>query len=207
MPFTEQDIETIRETVQSIEQEYRRVQGLILSEHDLECLIYHKLFERFSEPQSTTDASIQAIALHAEVSWYNQKGMLYIRPDVTILDPSKLSILHGVIVRFSDNKWQEGDLPTKGFEFEVGNAIVIEIKFCHSKNGPTRTEIAKYRKDIEKLHRLMQWINTASNTLVRSVFVIFNKADKRRPEFETFLHQAREIPDLTVIYGTGDVQY
>jgi len=205
--FSGQEIQTIKRVVQGIEEDYQRTQGLILSEHDLQCLLYHRLFEYFSEPEPTIDVRIQGVALHAEISWYDENGKLYIRPDITVLDPTKMSILHGITVRMRDGQWNYGREPAKGFQFDAGRAILIEIKLCHERNGPTNGDIHKFRRDVAKLERLMERLNIGRDAQIRSIFVIFNKTDNRRPEFDAFLSESSEIPNLTVIYGTGLVEF
>ena len=64
MSFSDEDIELIERKVQDIEQEYQATQGLILSEHDLECLIYHKLFEDVAGSELTLDPHIRGVSLH-----------------------------------------------------------------------------------------------------------------------------------------------
>jgi len=119
----------IERAIRSIEAEYRCNKGLILTESDLASLVYARLRSLFLNPSNssglrwrmpTQDPSIRASPLHLEVPWYDDNNKLRIRPDITILDPAHLSILHRV-----DGKLR---LPSKQFQFE-GNAIILELKF------------------------------------------------------------------------------
>jgi hypothetical protein len=134
-------IPLIESAIKSIEREYQYNQGLILTEGDLVALIYSRLrglFQIFHPKNNsglhwrmrTQDHHIFASPLHLEAPWYDENGKLTRRPDITILEPKQLSILHAY-----------GDglklLPSKQFEFG-GNAIIIEVKFVRQKSGVTR---------------------------------------------------------------------
>ena len=79
---------------------------------------------------------------------YDEEGKLTLVPDITILDPSGMSVKHGVSIRIKDNRLAYGRLPSKGFEFG-GKAIIIEIKFEKSKKGISEYTVQKIREDLE----------------------------------------------------------
>lgn len=99
----------IERALRNLEREFRRVKGLILTEADLQFLLYQKLINipELSRPISTQDQGILGSFVHAELSWYdappfNTLRRLGIRPDLTILDPACLSILHDIEPIFND---------------------------------------------------------------------------------------------------------
>ena len=103
---------TIEEKIKEIEKQFQRAQGLILTEDDLKCLLYSKLMDipKLSKIRITKDPKIFANAVHTEVSWYDDDKQLTIKPDITILEPEELTILHGY--------YGYGlPLPSKQFEF------------------------------------------------------------------------------------------
>ena len=111
--------------------EYLAAPGLILTEDDLKCLLYKKLtcMPEFSEPVPTQDRHIRGTPVHAEVSWYGEKRMLCIKPDITIVEPENVSILHGYVPNHGARMnifrrplnermpHQTPPLPSKQFEF------------------------------------------------------------------------------------------
>ena len=157
--INEQLLSRIERIIRDIEKEYRRTKGLILTEGDLKCLIYKRLaslfsnnlrpFSRFHHPiqvdhipawrAETIDNGIFASSVHTEIPWYNERGTLTIRPDITILEPSHLSILHGL---------DKPQLPSKQAEFG-GQGIIVEIKFCRYKHGISQHFFMKIQKDLE----------------------------------------------------------
>ena len=118
----------IEEMIRGLEKEYQKTQGLILTEDDLKCLIYQKLSamkELFAQKQ-TEDNNIFGCYVHTEVSWFDDNDRLTIKPDITILDPADMSILH--MCKSSLR------LPSKQFNF-TGKAILLEMKFIRNKTG------------------------------------------------------------------------
>jgi hypothetical protein len=86
----------IERIIDKVARAYRDTQGLILTEDDLKCILFQKLraLASLKRPVPTQDSHILATCVHAEVSWYGESQRLEIRPDITILDPEHLSILH-----------------------------------------------------------------------------------------------------------------
>ena len=196
---------TIETTIKQIEAEYQRSQGMILTEGDLMSVIIHKLSSNYPElttPRVTEDANIYAPMLHTELSWYDKDGKLTIKPDITILDPGYLSILHK-----NDEKV---NLPSKGCSFG-GDAILIELKFVKNKGGIKQTTIAGLlKKDIQKIKRLFLRLEDQGAPYdLFCYFVVFNKTDIKCREFEKFQRSTNnEQPSkYKMLYATGKVVF
>lgn len=205
------DIERI---LQSIEREFRRTQGLILTEDDLKCLLYGKLrshlmwkpmrghkiagWNSLSWRTPTEDRHIYGTPIHTEVSWFDANGKLTIKPDITILEPRWLSILHG-------NNGER--LPEKQFVFG-GEAIIFELTFIRERTGADLGRKIKVMKDFSKVRKLRERL--LSNGLGDSLFcyfVIFNKTDNVCAEFSDYLKEIREGSWYKTLYATGNVNF
>lgn len=202
-------VSDIEASVRSIENEYRRNQGLILTESDLAALIYARLRVLFLKPVNksglhwhmrTQDPDVLASPLHLEVPWYDLNGKLKIRPDITILEPAQLSILH----RYGDGL----RLPSKQFEF-AGNAIILELKFIRYKSGITVHVLEQIIRDFSKVRENLMNARGNPNLLgsLYCLFVIFNKTDNRCAEFDQYLAEHAEGNWYKYIYGSGKVTF
>lgn len=206
--------------IRSVEQEYQGNKGLILTESDLVSLIYCRLrsylfpLNRHNNSglqwrMRTQDRHIYASPVHLEVPWYDNSDKLTIRPDITILEPSELSILH----RYHDGfkltrNTNLSGLPSKQFEFG-GKAILMELKFIRNKTGITRRTINQFKADYEKIKRLRERHGFSDNEIgtFYSFFIIFNKTDKKCPEFDQFLSEHDQSIWYKFLYGTGRVSF
>ena len=202
-------IPEIVNTIRSIEDEYQYNQGLILTESDLGSLLYGHLRDIFFRRppvnnsglywrMSTQDPHIFASPLHLEAPWYDNDGKLTIRPDITILEPAQLSILH----RYGDGF----RLPSKQFEF-AGSAIIMELKFIRYKSGITIRALEGIRKDFNKIENLRRRRNTDLMDSLYCLFVVFNKTDNRCPEFDEYLSKQAQGEWFQYVYGTGKVTF
>lgn len=202
-------VSDIEASIRSVENEYRRNQGLILTESDLAALVFARLQILFLKPVNrsglhwhmhTKDTNVLASPLHLEVPWYDVNGKLKIRPDITILEPAQLSILH----RYGDGL----RLPSKQFEF-AGNAIILELKFIRHKSGITVHALKKIRRDFDKIQENLR--NHIGNVGIRRsfycLFVVFNKTDNRCPEFDQYLAEHARGDWYKYIYGSGQVTF
>ena len=208
----------IESIIRSIERDYQRTQGLILTEDDLKCLIYnelkflfqnrHRPFSRIKQEaqgdylpawmDKTIDRGILASPVHCEIPWYDETNKLTIRPDITILEPSHLSILHGL---------KEPKLPSKQVEFG-GQGIIFEIKFNRFKNGISSSYFFKHIKsDFDKIQRLFEKLkNQGKEKDLFCFFIVFNKTDLKCNDFQNFLNQNRTGLGFRLLYGTALVR-
>lgn len=200
---------TIEKIVRDIEQEYQFNKGLILTEGDLASLIYCRLrglfLSRFRRNSSglywrmrTQDSHIYASPVHLEAPWYDNDGKLTIRPDITILEPGHLSILH----RYGDGL----RLPSKQFQF-AGNAMIMELKFIRYKSGITLNALEEIRRDFDKIENLRRRPNTDLMNSLYCFFVVFNKTDNRCSAFDKYLSERKQGKWYKYIYGTGKVTF
>lgn len=194
----------VERAVDVIARDYHRVKGLILSEDDLKCSLYRKLYSLYSEPVPTIDNDISAIALHTEIPWYDENGLLTLRPDLSIIDPRKLSILHGIGEHQRQNAVQHFRLPSKGFEFG-GQAVAIETKFVRAFAGISEKHVASFQKDIDKMQRLCERHNRNSQPNVKGVLVIFSKTAKGIHHIDEFKRRNSTLSDIKILFYNADV--
>lgn len=155
------------QVIDEIGREYHAAPGLILTEDDLKCLLYKKLtgMPGLSEPVRTQDRHIRGTPVHAEVSWYGENRTLCIKPDITIVEPENLSILHGYTPDYGAHtrtpqrpslpraRSKAPPLPSKQFEFG-GKAVIFELKFA--RKGMTDAMLRLIRMDFQKMMRLFE---------------------------------------------------
>lgn len=197
----------VEATVEWVEAEYQRAQGMILTEDDLKVAFFRMLaakYPKLMKSQRTKDNGILAPMLHTELSWYNENDKLTIKPDITILEPEHLSILKGV----------DGmKLPSKQYSFG-GNAVLIELKFIRRKKGIIGKDLITppqntIKGDIEKIKRLFRRLeNRSASYKIFCFFIVFNKTDKKCEEFSQLLQSVNEEgrDEYKMIYATGNVR-
>ncbi len=192
----------IERKIAELETEYQHTQGLILTESDLKCLLYNKLAEIpvLCRSLNTQDSHIKANSIHTELPWYDENRKLTIKPDITLLEPAHLSILHS----YGLHPWHR--LPSKGCSFS-GNAIIFELKFIRARSGITQQKLrGSIEKDYRKIERLFMRLNSEGYSHnVFCYFVIFNKTNKKCAEFDNFMNNFRESNRYKMIYATGGV--
>src|SRR5260370_23307157 len=93
----------------------------------------------------TRDDGILGSMVHSEVSWFDEEGLLRLKPDITILEPRNLSILHGL---------NGARLPRKGVRFD-GHEIIFELKLVRGRTGVTARSGDFIRPDLEKIKELL----------------------------------------------------
>ena len=138
--------------------------------------------------------------LHTELSWYDKRGKLTIKPDIAILDPRYLSILC--------KNDERVNLASKGYSFR-GDAILMELKFIKNKGGIKQTTIdGPLKNDLEKIKRLFLRLEDQGAPYdLFCYFIVFNKTDIKFQEFEKFLRLTNnEAPGrYKMLYVTGGV--
>ena len=202
MQITQNLKQKIEEKILQLNSDFLRVKGLLLTEADLKCNLFKKLteIEEFNKEQKTEDTQILSTPIHSELSWYNENGKLYIKPDLTIINPRNLTILHEY------RNWK-GNLPSKGCEFG-GNSFIFELKFIRTK----RLTLSKFKKEIlkdfTKIKELFQKLDNEHNPLqIFCFFIIFTKTNEICSEFSIFLEENRDSLRHKILFYSGEIQF
>lgn len=199
-------IEIIEKIVIEIEDEFQNSQGLILTEDDLKCHLFRKLYPYFNHSIKSMDPDIKASPLHAELNYFDYCDVLNKRPDLAIFKTENLSILHSVNHEIDKVGIKYKHTSGKEFEFS-GKSVIFELKFCRNRNGINKRHINSYLKDIKKIREL-QTINqekSKGENVILGIIVIFNKTDKKIELFNELLNLQDE--SLKIFYGTGNVDF
>jgi hypothetical protein len=190
----------IEKTLKQIQYEFQNVQGLILTEDDLKCLIYSNLMmiRNLSRPRRTNDGIYFAHSIHTELSWFDEDGVLGIKPDITLLEPEHLNIIRPDFYQ---------PLPSKQCSFG-GKSIIFELKFNREPNGINSGYFNRnILGDFEKIKGLFRRLDREGmGEEVFCYFVIFNKTNKICSEFNQFLNENRIGERHKIIYCTGNVE-
>lgn len=168
---------------------YGRAPGSILTEADLQGHLYGRLgrLRALWQPVPTLDPYILGSHVHSELPWYDERGKLRIRPDLTIIEPEHMRILHGyappVFDPFSSaNRLFPGVAPLPSKQCEVGGkAIILELKFA--RTGIDGAVFEKIRYDFNKVMRLFKKLDReGEGESVFAFLVIFNKLPQKLSE-------------------------
>ena len=190
----------IEQKIEQLASEYRNAPATILTEDDLQCLLVDRLLDvpELSLVKPTRDADVRGTMVHTEVSWFDENGRLRIKPDITILEPSNLSIFHG-----SDGC----SLPRKGFTFD-GRAVIFELKLIRGRSGVTKRSVAAIRRDLDKITRLLTKLeNEGVANHVFCYFVVFSKVDRHSPELDGLASRCGANHRLAFMYKTAGVTW
>jgi hypothetical protein len=165
--------------INQLGEEYKTNPGIILTEADMQCLLYKKLLEIdiLSQLYDTKDG-YKAYAVHTELSWFDLDKKLTLKPDITILAPDYLTI----------TKFKNIDFPTKGCMF-MGGGIIFELKLNRYKS--MKSFIKSVKQDLEKIANL-QTIHP--NAIC--YFVWFNKYNV----------ESKQINDLITEHNNGQIK-
>lgn len=150
--------------------------ALILTETDLHCQLFKKLYEieYLSELSPTADeAGFITNKIHTEISWYDDNDILSIRPDLTLLLPENLKIASG---------FQGMPLPSKGLH-SVDGGIIFELKYdreLHTiSNAHTMDGIFK---DIRNFKRVLdRFTNDGNSNEIYGYFILVIKSNENNP--------------------------
>ena len=195
------NINDIKNLIEELGREFSQKQGLILSEDDLKCHLFNKLYNQYYDGNyQTLDNGILGCPIHSEIRFYNGENKLAYIPDITILNPDSLSIKKRLIGH---------GLPSKQFEFG-GDAVIFELKFCKNETGVSKKDIALYKRDIKKIKEI-QAVNLGRNKIF-GFFIIFNKIEFDKTDlyfydFEKFLQTEDDNNQLKIIYASGKVEF
>ncbi|MFH1946492.1 MAG: hypothetical protein ABIK95_12790 [Acidobacteriota bacterium] len=203
MLITPELFKKIDQILVNILEEFQLNKAMILTEDDLKCTIVRRLFEipELSIPQSTQNIEILSYPVHTEIPWYDASGKLTIKPDITILDPKNLSILHGCYGKSLP-------LPSKQCEF-AGPSIIFELKYIRNKTGIRKATFeGKICEDFKKVQKLFDRMDEANQpNALFCYFVVFNKTDIKCRDFEEFLVSNKNSYRHKLVYGSSNVKF
>ena len=186
--------------IEQLASEYRTAPASILTESDLQCLLVSRLMglDPLRGVRPTRDADILATMVHSEVSWFDEEGRLWLKPDITILEPGDLSIFHGL---------DGARLPRKGFHFN-GPAIIFELKLVRGRSGVTGRSADSIRRDLDKITRLLRKVEQeCARDELSSYFVLFSKVDRQPQELRDLIARHATNDRLTIIYRSACVTW
>lgn len=193
------EAEEIASCVSEIEQDYRSSPGLILSEDDAKCLLFGKiqllLAGRGQSRGVTAQESVFASPLHTEIKFLDQNGALSIRPDITVMDTTSLSLVHS----------REGlNVNRKGFVF-YGSATAIEIKFCKARQGIDSRFTSSIQRDCEKLIEIRQRLYPPNEPATfNAVVVVFNRSSRVCQAFNDLQNQYMGAASVRIVYASAN---
>lgn len=188
--------------LRELESEFQENKGIILTEYDLQCLLFRKLYDLFSHNEATFDPQIKGSPLHTEIKFYDENGKLMYRPDITIIRTENYSIIHSVAdtISFKDGTRRYKDVPSKGFEF-YGDTIIIELKLRRAKNGINDVESIK--NDWGKIKKIKELVERGGSKAY-GIVAIFNKTDKISDNCLEIINELNNLDqDIRVNYYTG----
>lgn len=181
----------IEKKIDEIGEFYNENKAVILTETDLQCILYQKLLEIESLrkiKKTNNDEDFRTHSVHTEISWFDDKGRLTMKPDISLIDPSNITI---------ENGRQSIKMPTKGFYFIEGG-IIFELKF--NRNRSCTKFLNEIKKDFEKFKKLKQL-----NDEIFCYFVVFNKRDNKNKDFEEFLIRNASSSTHKLIHKSANI--
>lgn len=184
-------IKKIEEKIDELGFYFEQNKAVILTEMDLQCLVYKKLLEikELSKIKQTSDIQkFKTHSIHTEVSWFDENNKLTLKPDITLIEPKFLSI------KQSNPKLKH---PSKGCYFK-GGGIIFELKFNRYKSS--KRFLSEIKKDFEKFEKIKQ-----RHLDVYCFFIVFNKTNKKSEELKSFLIKNESSSTHKLIYKTANV--
>lgn len=183
----------IEKKIDDIEEYYNNYKGVILTETDLQCIMYQKLLEieQLSRIEQTNNREdIKTHCVHTKISWSDSEGKITIEPDISLVKPLNLTIDHDI---------KDLTKPTKEAHFTEGG-IIFKLKFNKYKSSVRLLD--EIKKDFTKFRRLKQ-----INNKIFCYFVVFNKTNYIHKELEKFLQNNLSSDTHKIIYKTGNINY
>lgn len=197
MLITEHSLLGISSIVNRIYNDWKRNPAYILTEADLQCILYSRISESsfFGGFHGTREPYIRGHRVHSEVSWYNERNnRLRYRTDITILDTNNLSILQGPVgTGFK--------LPSKRFYFD-GQAIIFELKFNRNRGILRKEFVTDIEKDKSNITAIIDKFEGFSNQQsVHAFHILFDSTkNNNQDHYEQILNPLSEKNNVTCIY-------
>lgn len=188
-----QDIERF---VREIECDWNVAKGLILSEHDAQCLLYSKISTHLAGKDHSTNKTEDdylASPLHTEVDFLDKRGKLTIRPDMVLFETDQLNLTKKCKLQL---------VQRKSFSFR-GSTVVIELKFCKYLKGVTPSFTKLVERDCRKIKDLhkIHYSNKQDDTL-SGLVVVFSRSNQRCEEFDQLIQEYSSYSVVRIVYAT-----
>ena len=139
-------IDIVISSVQEIQKDFNNNKGLLLTEGDLECILYNKLIsnKEFVSNKKCKSSDWKTGFVHSQVTWFKPDKDSGFEIDLTLLNPESLDIQTFEEVQ---------NFPNKGFFYD-GEAVAIELKFIRSDINKKVSNDAQcdYIKIVDRLH-------------------------------------------------------
>jgi hypothetical protein len=117
----------VRDIAEEVQQEFSDSPGLLLTEGDLQAMMFHKLYSSYDElsfPSESKRSGPETIKLHSEITWFKPEKKSGFEVDLTIFNQVNSDLINIDKIK---------DFPHKGF-FHDGEALGIELKFIRDKS-------------------------------------------------------------------------
>lgn len=201
-------IKLILHELENLAHEYLKHKALILTEDDLKCHLFRRIYSILPDSSKTINDGITGHSLHSEVKFYDENSKLSLVPDLTIVSPEYISIFHSLDFQINHSSRKLLSLPSKNFEIG-GNAIIIELKFCRKKYGISENEIQSFKSDISKILTLQEIVKQRSKNQDKlyGLMVVFNKTNLGKEKFDNLVKRYENVDDLYFFYGSGEVDF
>ena len=183
-----QYVDLLQSCINEIVSEFEENPFNFLSEDDVKCHLFMKLWTKgdFTKFQNTEDGQ-KISALHSEVTYFDERYELNVHADISIINPEETDV-------YSEGRRHKGTGAklSKQYEFRKSFAVV-EIKF--NKGAWSKGNTIRYwTNDLEKLRKLQKRI---PNMHYFSILL-----DKRSYfSVEEFNGIQQKYPEITIIYG------
>ncbi|HEY0319473.1 MAG TPA: hypothetical protein VGC66_00730 [Pyrinomonadaceae bacterium] len=201
----------IERLIHRLKVDYSHNPGMILTEDDLQCHLHGRLsrLRAFRYGLPTQDSRVLGFSVHSELTWYDERRKLRIKPDITILEPEEMSIQHGYVSPMLEPFCSSVSafhmarpLPSKQYEFG-GNAITFELKFA--RNGITEYFARLIKQDFKKMMRLFEILDRrGEGESIFSYLIIFNKLPQPMSDtpLAQFMNEHGSGPRHKILYKT-----
>lgn len=146
--LTNQWVEAIKNSINSLQAKYNEYRGMLLTEGDLECHLFSELLQQEclngfypSKDGTSQNKYLKTTFVHSQVTWFKPDENSGFEVDITICDPKKLEIVN--IELFEE-------YPSKGFAYD-GECVAIEVKFIRDIQRASQYGKEDYLKLRDKL--------------------------------------------------------
>lgn len=140
-PGTKKWVDAAEKALKSLHEKYKKNKGLILTEGDLQCYLFHELLNldefkqnengHYSKTKSywkngthVNGVDCKTGHVHSEVTWFKREQLSGYEVDIMILDPEFLEVVN--FEKFRDQF--ERKVPHKAYAYD-GPCVAIELKF------------------------------------------------------------------------------